>query len=240
MGSDKKTDSWGWIGFKSAIILFGYILIIGISYSYGPPLFEWSLQEIPRQQKTITVGEEEMWKVLTNYISGGSVQILIFVIASAFHSRGHEAVVLGVNLSIQICVIFILKVGQTMPRPFWVNKEIKPSKCYYEFGNPSGHALMAVFFALYLFVRVEYPLPDMRLGKEPREGNTTRMGHFAKFIVFLILVIGAILVGYSRFILGVHSVDQVLYGSILGVWTLLMCLWLINPLVRHAVVNMQN
>lgn len=40
------------------------------------------------------------------------------------------------------------------PRPFWVNEDIDPVKCYTEYGNPSGHSVCASFFAMYLFVKL--------------------------------------------------------------------------------------
>jgi hypothetical protein len=46
------------------------------------------------------------------------------------------------------------------PRPFWANEEIQPIKCYAEYGNPSGHSLLASFFAMYLFTKLfEKPQP---------------------------------------------------------------------------------
>ena len=52
-----------------------------------------------------------------------------------------------------------------------------------------------------------------------------------KVIAFIVLTAGYLLIGFSRFILGVHSANQILYGFLLGLWTVLMCIFLLDPLV---------
>ena len=54
-----------------------------------------------------------------------------------------------------------------------------------------------------------------------------------KVIAFVFLTVGYLLIGLSRFILGVHSANQILYGFLLGLWTVLMCIFLLDPLVYN-------
>jgi membrane-associated phospholipid phosphatase len=50
---------------------------------------------------------------------------------------------------------------------------------------------------------------------------------FPKPYALAVLVPGFLLMGFSRFILGVHSANQILYGYLWGGWTyLVVCYWL--------------
>lgn len=46
------------------------------------------------------------------------------------------------------------------PRPFWIESKIKAVTCYDEFGNPSGHSLIAAHFTMYLFFTKFYSNND--------------------------------------------------------------------------------
>lgn len=84
---------------------------------------------------------------------GGSLTQDVFVIYMVtFKMNLHyaECVTLATNLVIQIFLVAILKLFHHEPRPFWENSAITPDKCYVQFGNPSGHAICATFFASYL------------------------------------------------------------------------------------------
>ena len=49
---------------------------------------------------------------------------------------------------------------------------------------------------------------------------------------FVILFSGSLLLAYSRFITGMHTANQVLYGLMLGYWSALTCIFFIDPRVE--------
>jgi sphingosine-1-phosphate phosphatase 1 len=79
--------------------------------------------------------------------------------------------------------------------------------CYTEFGCPSGHAMLGL-------VLIEFIIHYF-------------MGRFQKKIIIKVLLIVAgicleILVAFSRVYLGMHSINQVLFGIMLGVYFLVL------------------
>ena len=82
--------------------------------------------------------------------------------------------------------------------------EIQPIGCSVEYGSPSGHALFASGVFLMLFF-------------ESSNGFSK-----AKYYIALICVMGmTVLICLDRLYLGLHTLDQVLYGFTLGVWVAL-------------------
>ena len=57
---------------------------------------------------------------------------------------------------------------------------------------------------------------------------------------FIVLTAGFLSVGYSRFILGVHSANQILYGFIIGLWSVLFCTTTLDPIIESMVENLKN
>jgi membrane-associated phospholipid phosphatase len=89
------------------------------------------------------------------------------------------------------------------PRPFWLSPEIIPYTCSSNYGNPSGHSFVASGFALMIWLDFAPPTVS------------------AKIVIFVAVVVFSCMTGYSRMILGQHSLDQVFYGLALGVWAAL-------------------
>jgi hypothetical protein len=50
---------------------------------------------------------------------------------------------------------------------------------------------------------------------------------------FLIFTLGYLAIGFSRFILGVHSANQVIYGFLLGGLSIVMCVNWVDPAVTQ-------
>jgi membrane-associated phospholipid phosphatase len=101
---------------------------------------------------------------------------------------------------------FMVVLKQTFQesRPFWFNQRISIFEwfCPVDFGHPSGHSF--IVFAMY------EPLLSDFLGTGKR-----------KVYIFIWAVI-AILVVISRMYLGAHSLDQVVFGSLIGLSFLVM------------------
>lgn len=61
-----------------------------------------------------------------------------------------------------------------------------------------------------------------------------------QIISFIILAAGVLAVGFSRFILGVHSANQIFYGYLLGAWSLFFSLWIVDPLIGQMVEKLKS
>ena len=86
-------------------------------------------------------------------------------------------------------------------RPFFVY-ELTPTKCWLEYGNPSGHSITSM--ALYLTIW------DLTCRKAKANTHQRRISLF-----FTLLTV--FMIAFSRIYHGVHTYNQILLGWILGV-----------------------
>ena len=120
---------------------------------------------------------------------------------------------LFVNFSVA-GIIGYLKMAYAEPRPFWMTPEIKAYGCNNEFGNPSGHSCSAATFSIAVFLDYFHgTCYDERVNLKPVKHHWFT---WAASLTFALLWIVAI--PFSRFALGMHSLDQLLYGGSLGIW----------------------
>jgi membrane-associated phospholipid phosphatase len=96
-----------------------------------------------------------------------------------------------------------LKLAYHDPRPYWISSQILSYSCSKHYGNPSGHAMWTMGISLAVVMDISRSNPHSKL--------------FAWLSCFIALFIG-ISVGASRLYLGAHSLDQVIYGWLLGIW----------------------
>jgi membrane-associated phospholipid phosphatase len=108
-----------------------------------------------------------------------------------------------------ICTLMIsyMKIAYHEPRPYMISPDITPISCSKAFGQPSGHSMAASLLAIAGVLDVFHGVGTKRF-----YSNGTY------FFVFSFALYWAITIPYTRFLLGVHSLDQIVYGSTLGVW----------------------
>lgn len=100
-------------------------------------------------------------------------------------------------------VAYAAHIGKSIyedPRPYMMTTGITPLDCSASYGNPSGHTtLVTAFFAFshLAFFTGRY-----------RALNRLQYKIAGFFLCYTIIV----LTGFSRIILGVHTINQVLYG----------------------------
>jgi membrane-associated phospholipid phosphatase len=83
------------------------------------------------------------------------------------------------------------------PRMFWWVSDIVPDECTAEFGNPSGHTLLAIAYPLMLYL-------DIFESKEAREIHGEGMSCKQAFTLILVFLY-SFLVGFARLYVRVHS-----------------------------------
>jgi hypothetical protein len=97
-----------------------------------------------------------------------------------------------------------------------VQPKIGAFSCSTGFGNPSGHSFASgMIFLIFLDMFHGSPL------RKNREGlpNTWFIPNILYYMVLLMAFFWATTIPFSRYVLGVHSLNQILYGSLIGVWS---------------------
>lgn len=110
-------------------------------------------------------------------------------------------------------VMNISKLYYHQARPFWVSYSIEAGSCSTQFGNPSGHSLTAFGMALAGWLDYNHAVVEGKI----KEGSV-----FAKMWMRIFLCLAAVVfscsIGWSRFVLGAHSMNQIIFGLLLGAW----------------------
>ena len=107
-----------------------------------------------------------------------------------------------------------LKSAYEEPRPSWVSDEIPASKCRTSFGNPSGHMLGNCFFWVSVYLHLFYD----RMIINNSDGSTSFWNNRSvQFFITIFLTVFLGLMAISRVYLGAHTLNEVLFGTLLGV-----------------------
>lgn len=99
-----------------------------------------------------------------------------------------------------------LKIHLQEPRPFWIDRTVKSFECESGYGYPSDHVLTTVPSILMMYEIMYY---RFELDKSVNSKIFYYVGIGTASIV-------CISVGFSRLVVGVHSLDQVVFGLLLG------------------------
>ena len=117
------------------------------------------------------------------------------------------------------------KMAYHEPRPFMDDNKIKtwPSVCSTEYGNPSGHSMFAFGFNSFMFL-------DIYHGS--LKGKVYSKVAYAFWFFFAFAL--ASLICFARFYVMVHSLNEILYGLLLGLWlSFYFHFCLRTPLMQH-------
>ena len=90
---------------------------------------------------------------------------------------------------------------------------------------------------MYLFWRWFTNQPKTRYSNslDQLSASQNQTGVCTQVTAFVILSLGYLGIGYSRFLLGAHASNQIFYGFLLGGWSLMMCIYFIGPRVQRLV-----
>lgn len=181
------------------------IPIVASETSWRHSLFDANNNIIPGFQQRSSVSTIDFFKVMTVF---GQEQLMIpitLLILLVFPIQN--------SFSLLICILYstlwtnLLKGVYGQERPFWVNKDILNYSCEGGFGNPSGHSYSsAAFYISLCFI----------LTQKTKLRSLNKVLTVMLFIFFSLLIITIFI---SRLLLGVHSINQVLYGGLLGLLT---------------------
>lgn len=110
----------------------------------------------------------------------------------------------------------ILKILYHDPRPFYVQEEVQPLSCSKSYGNPSGHTMYftCVFPLLFYLLFHSKVKGYYALSFNDYRHHVDYI--IAYIIILLIFIFIAVAAVFGRVYLGVHALNQVLYGALLG------------------------
>lgn len=173
---------------------------IGIEFYFRKRLFDYSITWIKEQQANSSETTMSFFKFITEFGSQGLL-IPIIVLTYLFLSLNKAYLFLNITI-LALSIDCIMKMIYGEPRPFWIETSLYKS-CDGGFGNPSGHA----YASSASYLTLAHILTDYDFFKK-----RSYMRIFV-YLLFIGLIISILL---SRLFLGVHSINQILYGSLLG------------------------
>ena len=118
------------------------------------------------------------------------------------------------------------------PRPYMVAPWIKTAHCSKEFGNPSGHC-SAGFLVIAHFL-------DIFHGTEFKYTGKRIQSSLGYYVGLVLIIVWLIVIPYQRLLDGVHSIDQVILGSIIGTWEALVMHFLVRDNLYYLLLNLSD
>ena len=181
------------------------LIIISEKY-YRNKLYTFSLELGITLQKYYSDIFINFMKFITTFACGYCCFIFFVIIFSLFSLIQSFIYLIGLIFCVYIQSLLKILYGNT--RPFWDNRNLFKGLCDGGFGNPSGHCLVTAFIYLALFhylVKLKYINENKLL----------------KILFGILFSIISTLVFLSRFILGLHSLNQIIFGALIGIWLFL-------------------
>ena len=185
---------------RNILIFVLTFFIIFTEFFYRNPLFEYS-KSFEESWQNKYKGLITFFEVITK-IGGEYLMAFPICVVLSFFSIV-KAVVYITGFIFCLSFHSILKMWYGSKRPFWENTKLYKGTCDGGFGNPSGHSMMTTYLYLALFVIL----------KDTKYVNDR---FHVQSILLVISLLWTIVIILSRLYLGVHSVNQVIYGSTLG------------------------
>ena len=122
----------------------------------------------------------------------------------------------------------ISKLNYHEARPIWVSEDVQPYGCSSQYGNPSGHNFTS--WGMVITICLDY-------NREARRNPNMRFSAwYWRLLACCVAFAFAAAIAYSRLFLGVHSLNQVLFGALLGLWFAMSC----HFILRDKLIQLAN
>lgn len=106
-----------------------------------------------------------------------------------------------------------LRLTYASPRPFHLDPDLNPWICYATYGNPGDHSLAAITAAIVIFLDLFHGTP-ISFAYE----NDSIYHSWSLYCLFLVVSLYWIIsMPFSRYLGGIQSLDQLLFGAALGI-----------------------
>lgn len=116
----------------------------------------------------------------------------------------YKTVIFIMSMLISTYLISLMKLIYKSPRPYWNDLDILALSCEGGYGNPSGHTFLATVMGMVTW--------EITINNNPRLKERRLLKGISLVLYLLVMLAVAI----SRILLGVHSINQVIYGYLLG------------------------
>ena len=118
---------------------------------------------------------------------------------------------------LDLTYITVGKIVYAEPRPYMIDPTIEAMRCSKQLGNPSGHSSGALVTAISIFLDIFH---GAQVGKiNPSKHKFYRSCTYYSCLIFAIFY--GLSMPYTRYFTGVHTLNQIIYGGLLGTWTAL-------------------
>ena len=189
---------------KIIMIITYFLLVIITELFYRKPLQELSITFILFLQKKITNNKiiEIFLIIITNF---GSEKVLIpIVLIFLFFNPLIYSYYLIFSLMTSTYIASLLKLIYSNYRPYWDNNNaILPIvNCDMGYGNPSGHTLVSTVTYLGLWKLLQK--------------NRIKKRKWTSLTILFCMILMILSIIFTRIIGGVHNLNQILFGFLLG------------------------
>jgi membrane-associated phospholipid phosphatase len=210
---------------KVGLIFLYFTIVIGIEPLYRNVLFEKSIPIEKSWQPEVSEKMLTLYKFISHIGANKALHLLTLFIFQAFFPLSKSyALICAFCYSAYLNGLLKMIYGNI--RPFWVDNSLG-GDCEGSWGNPSGHSMFAATFYLSLWDL----LTDIKYFHENK---------IAKYVSCIFALVLVALTMISRLVLGAHSINQVIYGGLLGlgVYLLIFHVAEINKLKGSKFFNM--
>ena len=187
------------------ISILYFVLIISTEMTYKKKLFDKSIkfQEDLREKFDKESGFYKFWNFISFFGTNLFCFGVFFIIFIFFPLNSSFLVLQSLNFADYLTNLF--KIIYRNPRPYWKSNRLD-IVCNSGYGNPSGHSVIGLSFYLVL----SHVFTNFEFFRKNKKGQILRIIIFCFFSVLIVLII------ISRFFLSAHSINQILYGTLLG------------------------
>jgi membrane-associated phospholipid phosphatase len=187
---------------KIVLICVYFAVVIATEPFYRNVLFDLSVTKEKEWQADVSDTTLAYLKTLTHIGYSKEIFLIILFAVHTFYPICKSWALLSV-FTYSIFLLNLLKMIYGNSRPFWEDHSLKID-CEGTWGNPSGHALLSTAFYLSLW----HIATDMKYFQKHK---------LARFLTGKIVILFVLGIMQSRLVLGAHSINQVLYGGLLGI-----------------------
>jgi len=218
---ERLTSHWFLFIFLFVSSISFYLYFTADLYIYSTNTFIPNLQTF-----FLSIITNEKLQKLSSFLSFFGSEKIYFIIIIIIYNflNTYKTYFLFCSLILSQIILSFFKIFFMAPRPYWTNKkkEIIPYDCQGGFAAPSSHTYTATVFYL-VFWHIIYD----RRSKKVNQNQKRKVLFFFLFIIFII--------GFSRILSGAHSIDQVIFGFLLG-----LCFYIFVFHVYHINCNSNN
>jgi membrane-associated phospholipid phosphatase len=217
-----------WISYVITVLVFALLLLIMLLYQSA--LIDISLGDgktgMASLQKNTSQGAIKFWNVYTQF-GGGKELVAACLIVWFFGSRSKFFYYLAV-FGLDKTIVNFYKLLLHQPRPYMIDKNIFSYSCSTAFGNPSGHCSASFVLTLVIFL-------DLFHGNSVPSFASIKFRSWGVYLLVIALcLIWAITIPYCRYLLGAHSLDQIVFGITNGIAEgLIIHLFFRDHIVNH-------